>query len=823
MWMWLAAAGLAATGLVSTYLLRPRVPGWTGLRHLGTCPPVWLGAIAGLLVGMDASSAWVVNAIGIPFVIWLAIVVRRLARSRLATPPPWSAVDEDSLGNAQDLLRWLGSDDAIRTPQQDQFGGEHTRIAGRMAARLCQDPLPSQRLAGVLGSGKTSVRRLVEAQLADHRPSVLIVNVSMWSYESAEAAARGTLRAILDRLSAEIPIWSIRGVPNEYVRAIEQGGPRAFAVVAGLARRNEAPEVVVGRVASRIRGTGLRIVVWVEDIERFAEGQSSAALGPLLALLYLIEQEPNMTVVLAATPCGEHQQVDPAKLARFGEEIPPLDVDATLTTLARFRQSQLGGTFVRSSGLEAEQTEQLDRRSRGLYMGIILREMWGTDPHPAAALATLVSTPRHLKDALRHCRERWEVLAGEIEFDDLLFASVLRVTAPDVYSLLSTRAVRTDLRSGRRREEGRRTGGLPTGVELVQEAINEVDEPARRQAVRLLVDALFPGWAMDGVGESRTLNRPQGVQQSYPGDYWARMDRGQAIPWADSDQRVLKAIETFRLSRDGELAALARDSKLRSRVMQFVLRLESEDAEELLRQLLQPTTEPQLCDGVSTAGNLLRHVRVPQVPLRNALVAAVPQLLPDHPKALYHLHGLMLPGNGAALAPLESSELANDVRNASYGRLLSLTSDEFTRLTNVLDADSLASLVYTCVGRYGSTQEDRRERLAETVQTLNTAVTTRGRDKLAIAVAILAFDEDRSPDGPRVIIRDERIRSLLGNHAVAFAQEVVNIAFDPSATEARYVSALVEWATEVIRSAAEPDSACTASATPPDETEGEDS
>ena len=100
------------------------------------------------------------------------------------------------------LYKWVRDDSEITSPRADRF--EHSRIAHRIADRLRSgNEAPTLAVIGPLGSGKSSVRRLTERALR-HDRRVRIVPVSLWPFDSPEAAVRGILRALVQELGRHV-------------------------------------------------------------------------------------------------------------------------------------------------------------------------------------------------------------------------------------------------------------------------------------------------------------------------------------------------------------------------------------------------------------------------------------------------------------------------------------------------------------------------------------------------------------------------------------------------------------------------------------------
>jgi hypothetical protein len=251
------------------------------------------------------------------------------------------------------LSGWLRTDDEIAKPSDDAFG--HHPIAVRIANRLEQAArgalgrCPTFALVGELGSGKSSILKLVEHELQVRGAldeSVLVVSASLWPFDSAEAAIRGILEEIERGFARITSVSSIAHAPTRYLKAIGKLDKRAEVVAEFLSPErtpNEALEAY-GRLAHLV---GVHVVIWIEDLDRFdgsTPSQGSRA-APIRALLYQLQRIERLSVVLASD--NLNARVDLQKIARFVESIPVLDTSSAWPTISRFREGCLAINAVR--------------------------------------------------------------------------------------------------------------------------------------------------------------------------------------------------------------------------------------------------------------------------------------------------------------------------------------------------------------------------------------------------------------------------------------------------------------------------------------------
>lgn len=173
---------------------------------------------------------------------------------------------------------------------------------------------------------------------------------------------------------------------------------------------------------------------------------------------------------------------------------------------------------------------------------------WGPDSITVPrALAGIARTPRILKAIFRQVWETWEVLHGELDLDDLLVATTLRLGAPEAFEFLQNQM--DNIRARKYIDSTRRGSDSKDALKdyLEQEWQRAVKDVAfNRIAARKLMDFLVPL-----LDDQDADSSPQGVQVRHPTDYWRRMFRGKLEPAEIRDQHVLRMIDAW-LRREGD-------------------------------------------------------------------------------------------------------------------------------------------------------------------------------------------------------------------------------------------------------------------------------
>jgi len=340
-----------------------------------------------------------------------------------------------------ELQAWVNTDKPVEDIQDDAFN--HGPIAIRMAKRLRLAKPPSMIVYGDFGTGKSTLGNLVKGEL--HRSSIRteFISVNLWPYENSKAAVMGILGSLIGSLSKWTDIAGLRGMPAGYLEAMGAAGSWWNA----LSKLTSPPGVTdcLRRLDDILLSTGLRYVLWIEDLERFS-GIAETALDPwsrwekiqpLLSLIHQLDETQSITVVLATTDL--HLGFDEEKIARFVEEMPELHPEMKANLLCLFREGcrQLCPKVIDPNpGLRMELNQLKDRARTGFT-----RALMDSSFQPISlAILSLCDTPRSFKMGLRWCLDFWKRYPGEIDFDNLLVATLARMDNARAYqSLLEAR------------------------------------------------------------------------------------------------------------------------------------------------------------------------------------------------------------------------------------------------------------------------------------------------------------------------------------------------------------------------------------------------
>jgi len=523
-----------------------RFGAYFGVRHFFRYPPVWVAGLIGtgllmLALGFSPNLRFniqladefegplrVVSAALFGALVFVVGALSAVAGLRTTRTPQRSETSEELVplhASWQRLKAWIQDDTPVTNPSDDAFG--HLLIADRIARRLRARPAPPQVVVGALGTGKSSLRHLVDHFLQNDT-DVHIVPVELWPFDTPTAAVEGVLRTLLAGVAKEVNVIAARGLPSQYVAAMGAAGGFA-SVLANLEARAATPFDVLKTINRIAETIDHRFVVWVEDLERFAGSatrdellEHSQRLAPLRALLFGLSELKWISVVTATTDL--YARFDTQKIARFVEELPLLEPVDAERILHAFRSECLARPFIDAAPKKLRaQFDALNNPSAHQAHELL----GGKITSVTHAAISFCRTPRSLKQALRQVLSSWERLTGEIDFDDLLLMELLREAEPAVFALIRTH--RIGLAGLDVMEDARKTA-----QKAFHEGLDGLGlDGLRRAAISQVIKSVFPSSGRD--------RRPQGLAIKR---YWTRFLSLPAIPPDDSDQVVLRAMRS---------------------------------------------------------------------------------------------------------------------------------------------------------------------------------------------------------------------------------------------------------------------------------------
>jgi hypothetical protein len=320
--------------------------------------------------------------------------------------------------SAEEIIQWAKCETPIKSAKEDflNFGYR----ADRILEYLLKPERNTVAIMGYYGAGKTSLTELVakKANLT-HKNKLLFVSVSCWGFNDAAAAQEAVLGQIVNELSDYADCFAIEGMPSRFVKALSGTSNYLESFFHFVAPKD--PDAQLKQICPILRALGARLVVVVEDTDR-KEAKFDIAI--IEGLLNRFREISDISFIITASP---DSVIDFVRLCEHTEVIPDLESETVITILSRVREC-----CERKFPNDIDLVERKPLTEKPLWFGYD-RGFWELQ------MPKLVNTPRKLKATIRRFYNAWDVLHGEVDIDELLIASCLRVCAPSVFGFLMRR------------------------------------------------------------------------------------------------------------------------------------------------------------------------------------------------------------------------------------------------------------------------------------------------------------------------------------------------------------------------------------------------
>lgn len=463
---------------------------------------------------------------------------------------------------------WIESGEQPITAQADDLFSRAS-VVDSIVEHIMNDERTTA-LLGPMGSGKTSILNIVFEDLAKKRPNTLVVRSELWKAHSPEHIPQIIINDIVNTLDEVCDTVGLRGIPHSYKRlaAAEPSGmlDRFF----NFENHSDSLHQLDG-ICSALEALDRCIVLVVEDSERLPTGFDPAHTS---RFLWAIREISRCSTIIAIDP--QRTEMDFAKLCDSLERVPKVPIERTiaiLTSLYDHWTSQYGDLNPRPN---------IDRSDK-LELALIKRDGIQVYLHgpvqslPVRMLASLLATPRIMKQVLHRVDSIWMKLHGEVDLDDLIILTALRSSAPDTFQFIVT-----NIDVARKTSDGLEDGLLD---QLRQQWEKVLHREPYADAVGCLVDLLgIPQLRAQTAPNPRANETLQGVHLDDKPDYFARIIAGTVFSDEARDQDVLRDIELSRSGEFGDIAnRLLQSTTLNDSYMSAWTRFSKPTAKELFR------------------------------------------------------------------------------------------------------------------------------------------------------------------------------------------------------------------------------------------------
>ena len=191
-----------------------------------------------------------------------------------------SAGIQNLYNNDEEFLQWILEEAPIRHPDEDSF--DHVIPARRIAKLLLQHKPSNVGIVGPYGSGKSSLLNLIEYYLLNDRPwlsdeqknipttskdQVVLCRIDGWGRTTGSVAQK-ILGLAIEEVRCHVDCMAILAVPESYQKAIAGVKSGGGAILAALLKISHDPVIQLRRLDDILSAAGLRLVIFLEDLDR---------------------------------------------------------------------------------------------------------------------------------------------------------------------------------------------------------------------------------------------------------------------------------------------------------------------------------------------------------------------------------------------------------------------------------------------------------------------------------------------------------------------------------------------------------------------------
>lgn len=401
--------------------------------------------------GMDAVSSQYIGNRFTFFGVFLAFTTllagtgaERMANKTRALSPKKNAPrlgDAEHIRNMpfEDIEAWLKSEAPIEDENNDMFnaGSRARRVWRAIATKRPNlrglDLRQTAVIQGPFGSGKSSVVQLIEQYAAkaiesgESNETHIFVKVNCWGFSSATAQEQ-LLARVIEELSKRVDCLALRGLPSEYLAAINASN-KWLGMLVGALGSPGTPEQQLRRLTPLLRCLKAVLVIVIEDTDRNGAEFDQKHIE---AMLHRFREVELVSFILTA---GNKSDIDFAKIADHILFLTPPKEDIVLALLDRVRNHCLAcGEII--DPLAGQRKSTLLTSAAVADMAQMIRG----ERHPTwiSGITEILNTPRSLKKVMDSVITGWRNLKGEVDLDELMMINTLRLQATEAFNFFGS-------------------------------------------------------------------------------------------------------------------------------------------------------------------------------------------------------------------------------------------------------------------------------------------------------------------------------------------------------------------------------------------------
>lgn len=439
-----------------------------------------------------------------------------------------------ALKNKQGKESDKNAERSIKNKSELEFDRE--QIVNKFKRLLEDSNTTNIALCGNFGTGKTSIIDCLYSELNSNK--WVTISIETWG-QSIDSVNLNILTKVLEKLSCHFDTLALTNMPEKFHRALKAKG--GFYSIFSILTENSLKNVdgQFTKLDDILKSTGKKILIVIEDIDR-SENQTLLC-NQVAALLERLKYLNQVRFIITTGYENSNASII-NRICEYREDLLNIDSTSALSdaVIQWVNKANVNDIWLHETYLE----DTANYFSNFSWTPSAFDKL-------SQSLNLLISTPRTLKELIRHVNQVWnkDELLGEVDLIQLIVFQAIKLQLPNVYSKMQS--LNRDLIYGKK--------SLMKDKEVSQKDIDEITNfiyeqlPSHlpKKAFDACFSYLFPLWPnLAGENFYNQLNTQKINSQIRHTDYYNRL-LTQSVPNNEvRDQAFIIDILKFKNEND---------------------------------------------------------------------------------------------------------------------------------------------------------------------------------------------------------------------------------------------------------------------------------